>query len=55
MKVLFLFITNFIISSYCYKPVVLLHGILTGATTMEVIKGRIEKVRIALRIFLSIT
>lgn len=36
--------------SYCvnfglsYKPVILLHGILTGSHTMEIIKNRIEEV-----------
>lgn len=32
--------------AYCYKPVILLHGILTGFESMEIIKARIEEVSV---------
>lgn len=45
MKILFVFLTIFIVLTYSYKPVILLHGILTGPNTMEIIKARIEEVK----------
>lgn len=33
-----------LISVHCYKPVILLHGILTGYGSMELIKARILEV-----------
>lgn len=40
------FLTIFSIINVCtaYKPVILLHGILTGSESMDIIKNRIEEV-----------
>lgn len=42
-KLVILLFTH-LISAHCYKPVILLHGILTGYESMELIKARILEV-----------
>ncbi|XP_050294758.1 lysosomal thioesterase PPT2 homolog isoform X1 [Anthonomus grandis grandis] len=40
---LLLLIFYLISQAFCYKPVILLHGIMTGAESMELIKARIQE------------
>lgn len=42
-KVVILLFAHFI-NAHCYKPVILLHGILTGYESMELIEARILEV-----------
>nr|ATJ44575.1 acetyltransferase 12 [Helicoverpa assulta] len=43
LKIVFLGLVLFISPILCYKPVVLIHGVMTGSASMEMIKFRIEE------------
>lgn len=49
---LIIILCTFISFITAYKPVILLHGILTGWETMEVIKSRIQEVTFHLMIII---
>lgn len=43
-SVIILYVIQFLYFTLAYKPVILLHGIMTGYETMELIKSRIQEV-----------
>lgn len=43
-KIAILYFTLYITSIVCYKPVVLIHGVMTGSASMDIIKLRIQEV-----------
>jgi hypothetical protein len=55
MKLIFTLhvIFSYLFIVYAYKPVFLMHGIMTGSLSMDLIKTRIEEVSIFSLFFLS--
>lgn len=53
LKIVFCGILLLIVPISTYKPVVLIHGVMTGSASMEMIKFRIEEVRAFCQLFLS--